>query len=334
VRRWTNLALLLLIAGAFLTGWLAFSYATAPARWSLVFHAASGVAILALTPWKSLIIRGGLRHRRQGWWASLIFTVLVLVSIVAGFLHSTGLLRWWGDITAMEVHVGAAIAAVPFGIWHLVARWVPPRAVDLSRRSLLRGGLLLGAAGLAYAATEELVRLASLPGASRRFTGSYEVASYQPDAMPVTQWMFDSVPTIAASTWRLRVHAAGQVREWTYAQLAAFDDHVTATLDCTGGFYSKQEWAGVWLSRLVPVTEQPLSVHVRSATGYDRRFAAGELLRVLLATRLGGQPLSPGHGFPVRVVAPDRRAFWWVKWITRIEVESTPVWWQLPFPLQ
>ncbi|HYS02458.1 MAG TPA: molybdopterin-dependent oxidoreductase [Candidatus Eisenbacteria bacterium] len=334
MRRWTNLALLLLIAAAFLTGWLAFSYATAPARWSLVVHAASGVAILALTPWKSLIVRGGLRHRRHGWWASLIFTVLVLLSIVAGFLHSTGLLRWWGDITAMEVHVGAAIAAVPFGIWHLVARWVPPRAVDLSRRSLLRGGLLLGAAGLVYAATEGLVRLAALPGASRRFTGSYEVASYQPDAMPVTQWMFDSVPTIPASTWRLRVHAAGQVREWTYDQLAAFDDRATATLDCTGGFYSKQEWAGAWLSRLVPVTDQPLSVRVRSVTGYDRRFAAGELSRVLLATRLGGQPLSPGHGFPVRVVAPDRRGFWWIKWVTRVEVETTPAWWQLPFPLQ
>jgi len=234
----------------------------------------------------------------------------------------------------MEVHVGAAIAAVPFGIWHLVARWVPPRAVDLSRRSLLRGGVLLGAAGLVYAATEGVDRLATLPGASRRFTGSYEVASYQPDAMPVTQWMFDSVPTIAASTWRLRVHGAGQEREWTYAQLAAFDDRVTATLDCTGGFYSKQEWAGVWLSRLVPASDQLVSVHVRSATGYDRRFAAGESSRVLLATRLGGQPLSPGHGFPVRVVSPDRRGFWWIKWVTRVEVETTPAWWQLPFPLQ
>src|SRR5207245_4914988 len=108
------------------------------------------------------MIGGGRGLRRDGWCSSLVFTGLVLVSIVAGFLHSTGLLRWWGDITAMEVHVGAAIAAVPFGIWHLVARWVPPRAVDLSRRSLLRGGLLLGAAGLAYAATEGLRRLASL----------------------------------------------------------------------------------------------------------------------------------------------------------------------------
>lgn len=334
MRRWTNLALVLLIAAAFLTGWLAFSYAAAPARGSLVVHAVSGVAILALTPWKSLIVQGGLRHRRRGWRASLIFTVLVLVSIIAGFLHSTGLLRWWGDITAMEVHVGAAIAAVPFAIWHLVARWVPPRAVDLSRRSLLRGGLLLGVAGLAYAATEGMVRLASLPGGTRRFTGSYELASHQPDAMPVTQWMFDSVPSIDPSTWRLRLHTAGRVREWTYDQLAAFDDRVTATLDCTGGFYSTQDWAGVWLSRLVPGADPSLSVRVRSATGYDRRFTAAELSRVLLATRLGGQPLSPGHGFPVRVVAPDRRGFWWVKWITRIDLETTPVWWQLPFPLQ
>jgi DMSO/TMAO reductase YedYZ molybdopterin-dependent catalytic subunit len=54
----------------------------------------------------------------------------------------------------------------------------------------------------------------------------------------------------------------------------------------------------------------------------------------LIATKLGGLPLDAGHGFPVRLVAPDRRGYWWVKWVTAITVDELPSWWQLPFPLQ
>ena len=44
-------------------------------------------------------------------------------------------------------------------------------------------------------------------------------------------------------------------------------------------------------------------------------------------------PLSVGHGFPARLVAPGRRGFWWVKWVDRIELQTTPWWWQPPFPV-
>ena len=334
MKRWTNLALLVLVPSAFLTGWLAFSFATAAARWSLIAHIVSGYGIVALTPWKSVIAAHGVRRRAPGWWASLTFTVLVIVSIVAGILHSTGLLRSAGDFSAMEVHVGAAIAAIPFGIWHVLARRIPARAVDLSRRSLLRAGRLLAGAGLAYAASEALVRVARLPGAGRRFTGSYEVASFQPLSMPVTQWMFDAVPSADVSRWRLQVRFGGQVRAWTYEELAAFNDRVTATLDCTGGFCTTQHWTGVWLNRLVADPAGALSVRVRSQTGYDRRFPIEELPGILLATRVGDTPLSAGNGFPVRVVAANRRGFWWVKWVSSIEADDIPSWWQPPFPLQ
>jgi DMSO/TMAO reductase YedYZ molybdopterin-dependent catalytic subunit len=124
------------------------------------------------------------------------------------------------------------------------------------------------------------------------------------------------------------------VREWTYAELLAFDDRVQATLDCTGGFYSTQDWSGVWLSRLLPAATGQGSLQARSFTGYDRRFATDEAGRLLIATRLGGMPLDPGHGFPVRIVAPDRRGYWWVKWVTAIAIDELPSWWQLPFPIQ
>jgi DMSO/TMAO reductase YedYZ molybdopterin-dependent catalytic subunit len=343
MRRWTNLALFVLLGLAFTTGWVAFFYGSAPSRASLILHAASGYAIIALTPWKAVIAARGIQRRRPGWWGSLVFTGLVIASIVAGILHSTGLLLGIGAISAMEVHVGAALAAIPFVAWHVLARRIPVRAVDLSRRSLLRAGSLLAGAGIVYGAGEVAVRLLRLPGWRRRFTGSYEVGSLQASQLPVTSWMFDAVPAIDPATWRLTVQVGGTVREWTYDELLTFDDQVRATLDCTGGFYSTQDWSGVWLSTLLGEFPSPVagegrgggsSAHVRSLTGYDRRFAIGDASRLLIATRLGGFPLSPGNGFPVRMVAPDLRGYWWVKWVTSITIDELPSWWQLPFPIQ
>jgi hypothetical protein len=325
----TNVALLGLLALAFLTGWLAFAFAGAPARWSLVLHAAGGFAILALLPWKSIIARRGLGRPRPGRWASILFGVLVLISMVAGLLHSTGLLVYVGPLTAMDFHVGAAIAAVPLAIWHVVGRRVRVRPTNLSRRNALRGAVVLASAAATYAASELVVSVLRAPGAARRFTGSYEAASFRPDQMPVSSWMFDAIPQIEQNGWKL--HAGG--REWTYDELLAFDDRVTATLDCTGGFYSTQEWSGARLPRLIGSADGS-SIRVRSATGYDRRFPIEQAGSLLLATHFGGQPLDAGHGYPARLVVPEGRGFWWVKWVTAIEVDDLPGWWQSPFPLQ
>ena len=325
----TNLALLTFLAVAFLTGWLAFAFATAPARWSLAVHAGSGFAIIALLPWKSMIARRGLERPRPGRWASMLLSILVVVSLGAGILHSTGLLVYVGPLTAMDFHVGAAIAAIPFVVWHAVARRIRLRSTDLSRRQLLRAGALVAGAAAAYAGTEVLVRATGMPGAVRRFTGSYEAGSFLPDQMPVSSWMLDAVPHIEARSWRLVV--AG--REWSYQELIGFDDRLTATLDCTGGFFSTQEWAGARLDRLVGKAEGT-SIRVRSRTGYDRRFPIEQASSLLLATRFGGQTLDAGHGFPARLVVPDARGFWWVKWVSAIEVDDMPHWWQSPFPLQ
>jgi DMSO/TMAO reductase YedYZ molybdopterin-dependent catalytic subunit len=325
----TNLALLAFLAVAFLTGWLAFAYATAPARWSLVVHAAGGFAILAMLPWKSMIVRRGIGRPRPRRWASVLLGVLVLISLVAGFLHSSGVLVYWGPVSAMDFHVGGAIAAVPLAIWHVAERRVRVRTTDLSRRSVLRAGAVVAGAAVAYAASEVIVRATGLPGAARRFTGSYEAGSHQPALMPVSSWMFDAIPQISRDAWRL--HAGG--RTWSYDELFAFDDRLTATLDCTGGFFSTQEWAGARLDHLIGKAEGA-TIRVISATGYDRRFAVDRAGSLLLATRFGGSTLDAGHGFPARLVVPDGRGFWWVKWVTTIEVDDVPHWAQPPFPLQ
>jgi len=89
-----------------------------------------------------MIARRGLSRPRPARWASIALGVLVLASIAGGLLHSSGSLPWWGGYSAMELHVGAAIAAIPFLIWHVLARPVGLRPRDFSRRLLLRTGAI------------------------------------------------------------------------------------------------------------------------------------------------------------------------------------------------
>jgi len=328
--RRTNLALLVLLGVVLLTGALAFAIGAAWGRWVAIGHGVAGVAIVLLGPWKSAISVRGFGKRGVASWPSVALALLVVTAVVTGVMHATGLLR---GVDVMRVHVGAAVASIPLAVWHIVARSVRPRKTDLSRRAVLRGGVLLGGSVAVYGAGEGLVRATSLPGADRRFTGSYQTASLHPEAMPVTQWLDDSVPEVDADAWRLKVVTPGGERTVTFEELSAFDDRVRATLDCTGGWFSEQDWEGVLLWRLLGDVGEARSVGVGSLTEYGRRFPVTDARDLLLASRVGGQPLSAGHGAPVRLVAPGRRGFWWVKWVDTVEAGSTPWWWQWPFPL-
>jgi DMSO/TMAO reductase YedYZ molybdopterin-dependent catalytic subunit len=125
---------------------------------------------------------------------------------------------------------------------------------------------------------------------------------------------------------------------FTYNQLRELAaDSRTATLDCTGGWYTTQEWGGVAVARLLEmagVQATADSITFRAVSGYQRRFTLDEAATFLLALDVAGEPLSHGHGAPVRLVAVEKRGVEWVKWITEIHVNTTGKVWQLPLPLQ
>ena len=112
---------------------------------------------------------------------------------------------------------------------------------------------------------------------------------------------------------------------WRAAELDR-GDALRATLDCTGGFYAEREWRGVALAALLdeagaPRRPRPRDLRTRAIAGASPpRMPAAACSR----PRVGGEPLSHGHGAPVRLVAPGRRGFQWVKWVTRIEVHDGP----------
>lgn len=331
--RITNLTLFLVLLAAFGTGAGATATGSERGRWIVIAHGVVGMAVILLIPWKGRVVRTGLRRARRTRWLSLLLATLAVTTVFFGVGYSTGLLRSVGGTEGMWLHVAAALALVPLVLWHLLARWARPRKTDLSRRVFLRTSALgVASAGL-YLASASVVTLASLPGTRRRFTGSYEQGSFDPAAMPNTIWLDDTPPRIDANAWQLTVvDRAGRYD----VKLPQLRDHVTtvrATLDCTSGWYAHQDWTGVPVAELIREVGDARSLLVHSVTGYWIRLPVRDLDTLLLATAVGGEPLSRGHGYPLRLVAPNRRGFWWVKWVDRIEVQDTPWWWQPPFPL-
>jgi len=330
--RQTNQALFVALLFAFGTGVATIAIGSPDGAWVAAGHGICGMAVVLLIPWKSRVVRAGLRRARLSRWLSLLLAVLALVTLLAGLGYATGLVRSIAGLAGLWVHIAVALMLVPLVAWHVWARRVRPRRADLSRRALLRaGGLAAGAAGI-YAASQAAVSLLGWPGATRRFTGSYETGSFRPDAMPSTSWLLDAVPAVDPDRWRLAVTDGRGRRELMLAQLAAYGTQVRVTLDCTSGWYSRQDWTGVPLGALLHRDPGAQSVYVHSLTGYWVRFPIRDLDLLLLATQVGGAPLSADHGFPARLVAPGRRGYWWVKWVDRIELQATPSWWQPPFP--
>jgi DMSO/TMAO reductase YedYZ molybdopterin-dependent catalytic subunit len=328
--RSTNLALLVLVPAAVVTGGATFLVGSGIVDAVVILHGVVGLMLLVLLPWKSTIVGRGLRRRRSATLMSLVLAAAVLLAVATGLAHSTGIVIGAAGLTALQVHVAAALVAIVPLLVHARRRRVRFRRTDLSRRTLLRTGLLVTTAAAGYLAVEGLARVLSLPGTNRRATGSYERSSGNPDGMPTTSWLFDEVPALDPQSWRVSVRSGGTARSWSVAEIRAMGDHASVILDCTGGWWSRQLWSGARVSRLLPAGSVG-SVEVTSTTGYRRRLPLTDDL--LLAVDVGGQPLSAGHGAPVRLVVPGRRGYHWVKWVSRIELQSLPWWLESPLPL-
>ena len=321
--RRTNLTLAALLLAALASGFWSFATGT---DWLLdpsIIHGVLALAILVLAPWKSVVIKRGLGRSRRGQAWSVLFLVVVLVAITSGLAHTADWARAIAGLTMMQIHVGAAVVALILGIGHYVRHPQRPRPPDLDRRAFLRLATTGAVASVLWWGWDRLA------GAKRRFTGSHEAGSFDPTGFPVTSWINDVPPAIAAATWEVEIDE----RKFSLEDLAAMAEaDIEATIDCTGGWYSTQNWRGVRLDRLIEAGAWR-SIEVVSATGYARRYPVRDLDRLWLAVAAGGKPLSVGHGFPARIVAPERRGFWWVKWVVAIRPSMTPWWVQSPFPL-
>ena len=324
-RRLTNDLLLVLLLAQVLGGLLGWAWPVAPAAPLYDLHRALGIAVILLLGWKQAIALGSLRRRlqRQPWdrsilWGSVAAGALLL-TLAIGLAWTLNLISFdllWG-YSPMNVHVALGVGLLPFVGWHMLKRrrQNAASAPVLSRRSALRVGALGVATLVGWQAIQRLAPAVRLP------TGSKPTASLSGNAFPAEIWLFDSVPTLDPASWRLSV----LTRTFSLEELGSGYPRreVQAVLDCTSGWWSEQVWSGVSILDVVRSAGLPAGaaeLAIVSTTGHRIVLPVDDLAEVLLATHVGGEALSPGHGYPLRLVVPGRRGYHWVKWVAHIDL--------------
>ncbi len=131
------------------------------------------------------------------------------------------------------------------------------------------------------------------------------------------------VPPFDPETWDLRID--GEVRNprrLTYEEVRTLPTVIDVSdFHCVGAWSRVGcAWEGVRFSEiaaLVSPTEKARSVTVGCDGGYTTGVSLSDLMEpdVLLAWGLDGELLTPEHGFPLRLVVPQKYAYKSAKWV-------------------
>jgi len=156
------------------------------------------------------------------------------------------------------------------------------------------------------------------------------------DKWPVLH--YGAVPEVELAKWDLRVHGLVEHPQlWTWDEFRALPRvQVKSDIHCVTRWSRYDNlWEGVSLRevlrRAAPRPEARFAI-IRAEQGFTTNLPLAELEHddVLLADTHDGVPLTPEHGWPLRLVVP-RRYFWKsAKWIRAIELAATdrPGFWE------
>jgi DMSO/TMAO reductase YedYZ molybdopterin-dependent catalytic subunit len=320
---------------------------TPSGAWIFVVHGLAGVALVPLLAWKFARVY----RRVTGRWnraiaVSALLATIALATIATGiyWVHG-GLVRVLGGFwTLMNVHIGLGILTSAVLVWHLRYRFRTPTREDVTdRRAALQFGGTLVAGALLWRLQGVANATFDLAGANRRFTGSKEDGTDSGNAFPVTSWVADDPQPVDPDEWSLQVRGrverdlsigvddlpgngdtADAPNGGGIRNAVPFAER-RALLDCTSGWYSVHDWQGIRVGDLLAAVdpgEDARYVRFLSVTGYRWTLPIEEARDAVLATHVDGDRLSHGHGYPLRLVAPGRRGFQWVKWVTAVEVRQ------------
>lgn len=166
------------------------------------------------------------------------------------------------------------------------------------------------------------------------------------------------VPEVQAEGWRLSINGAVSTSsQRTLEQIKALPQQtLTVLLECAGngrtslnpppngtrwnlGAVSQAEFTGASLKHLLDQIEHDANViellftgadagqvHTGEITEYARSLplAAAQDPNILLCWEMNGEPLSPDHGYPLRLIVPDWYGMASVKWLKEIAFITEP----------
>jgi DMSO/TMAO reductase YedYZ molybdopterin-dependent catalytic subunit len=355
---WLGLGLGVTFGTCFLTGvwshlaqdppsW--FTYPPRPAglyRVTQGLHVASGMAAIPLLLAKLWVV-----HPRFFAWPPALSVLhalerLALVPLVGGGLFqllsgTLNVAQWypwsfffprahfwvaWITIGALTVHVGAKAAATRDAV-RRERRAVGVAGAAAGDRRAFLGGVTAISVGLAVAtAGGTVTALSPVSVLAQRRPG------VGPQGVPVNKSAAAARVTSLARdpAYRLVVEGAvGRRLELSLDELRALPQReAELPIACVEGWSASARWRGVpvrdLLARAGAAADAGASVESLQPSG---RYRAAHLNAdqaadpdTLLAVELDGQPLHIDHGFPVRLIGPNRPGVLQTKWVSKLVV--------------
>jgi DMSO/TMAO reductase YedYZ molybdopterin-dependent catalytic subunit len=176
---------------------------------------------------------------------------------------------------------------------------------------------------------------ASEPGGPPQPTGLAQPApacglppgQYIPRTLPILH--YGPIPGFREDSWDLRIFgatatAAESRLRWDDVGRLPFSQMV-ADFHCVTKFTMPGvAWGGVLtgdMLRLFPPSSAVTHVMIWAEFGYSANVRIGDFAadNTMLATHRDGEPLTPEHGYPLRLVVPNLYAWKSVKWVRAIE---------------
>ena len=241
----------------------------------------------------------------------------------------------WLAIGALLLHIAVQLPVIRRGLSRSAP--VPPRVSGLSRRGLLTTVAASAAAITVATAGETIAPLGAVsPLGPRR-------PDLGPQHLPVNTSARAAQVTRAALDpgYRLRITGPTGVRLLAATDLDALPHHtVSLPITCVEGWSADAVWTGIRIADLLALVGVPdgdawvgwrshesAQVLVESIQR-GSRYAASVLAPAhardpltLLARQLNGEPLALDHGYPARLIAPNRPGVLQTKWVNALTVE-------------
>jgi DMSO/TMAO reductase YedYZ molybdopterin-dependent catalytic subunit len=244
-----------------------------------------------------------------------------------GFFPTIHYWTAWITIGALVIHIGAKLTVTRAALARTPTPAVPPpTATSASRRGFLAAAGALSGLLVVTVLGQTVYPLRRLALLAPRHPDIGE------QGFPVNKSAISAGVRESARSPHYRLEVVGAVPRplsFTVDQLRSMPQRsATLPIACVEGWSANRRWTGVSLADLLTragaqsgasVTVQSLEqggLYARADVDADQ--AADH--DTLLALQVDGAFLSLDHGYPVRLIGPDRPGVMQTKWVTRIEV--------------